>query len=132
MNEKKRIIPRITLEGWAANSTLRSEGIAFIAMTPKDARDRISHFGENRKQYILICPKLDWSWSDVANEVAGVVTDHGTRVSRGSEVSGIVQVAAVLGTRIATSVIREGDFVVIFCEGNEALAKVYSEKIANK
>ncbi len=128
MIEKMYEIPRITLKGWAANSILRSEGIAFIAMTPKDARDRISQFSGNKKRYILICPKLDWSWSDVANEVVGVVTDHGTRVSRGSEVSGIVQVAAVLGTRIATSVIREGEFIAIFCEGNEALAKVYSER----
>jgi phosphohistidine swiveling domain-containing protein len=130
MNEYKQNIPRITLKGWAANSTLRSEGIAFIAMTPKDARYRISQFSENMNDHILICPSLDWSWSDVANEVAGVVADHGTRVSRGSEVSGIVQVAAVLGTRNATSVIKEGDFIEIFCEGNEAIAKVYSAKRA--
>jgi len=78
----------------------------------------------------LICPLLDWSWSDIANEVAGVVTDHGTRVSRGSEVSGIVQVAAVLGTREATAKIKDGDYVQIFCEGNEALAKIF-EPIKN-
>jgi len=63
--------------------------------------------------------------SDIVNKVAGVVTDHGTRVSRGSEVSGIVQVAAVLGTKQATQVIQNNDFIEIICEGNEAVAKVY-------
>jgi phosphohistidine swiveling domain-containing protein len=121
-------MPRITLKGWAANSTLRSEGIAFKALTPKNARERIEHFAKDSKNFILICPGLDWSWSDVANMVAGVVTDHGTRVSRGSEVSGIVQVAAVLGTKTATQVIKEGDFVEIICEGNEALARVFDHK----
>ena len=65
------------------------------------------------KSHEFYCPLLDWSWSDIANNVAGVVTDHGTRVSRGSEVSGIVQVAAVLGTRDATAKIKDGDFVKI-------------------
>ncbi len=128
MKASNNKIPRIMLKGWAAISTLRSEGIAFIALTPKNARERIEHFSEDSKNFILICPGLDWSWSDVANMVAGVVADHGTRVSRGSEVTGIVQVAAVLGTKTATQVIKEGDFVEIICEGNEALARVFDHK----
>jgi pyruvate,water dikinase len=118
---------RLILKGWAANQISQTEGLAFISQTPKAARERISTFQDDSPR-ILICSRIDWSWSDVVNEVVGVVTDHGTRVSRGSEVSGIVQVPAVLGTKTATKQIREGDFIEIFCEGMEAIAKVYSDK----
>lgn len=120
---KKKL--RIILKGWAANSTLRSKGYAFIALTPEDARNRIKKYKNDPQKLILVCPSIDWSWSDIANSVGGVVADHGTRVSRGSEVSSIVQVAAVLGTKNATRIIKEGNFIEIICEGNEALAKVF-------
>ncbi|MHA1994748.1 MAG: PEP-utilizing enzyme [Candidatus Hodarchaeales archaeon] len=115
---------KFVLQGWAANSTRRSEGVAFVALDPASARARIENFRDQTPR-ILISPLIDWSWSDIANSVAGIVTDHGTRVSRGSEVSGIVQVAAVLGTRDATTKIKDGDYIQIICEGNEALAKVF-------
>jgi phosphohistidine swiveling domain-containing protein len=115
---------KFELQGWAANSSRRSEGVAFIAQDPATARDILDLFTYDSPR-ILVCPLLDWSWSDIAIKVAGVVTDHGTRVSRGSEVSGIVQVAAVLGTRNATKMINDGDYIKIICEGNDALAKVY-------
>jgi len=117
---------RLILRGWAANQISQTKGLAFISQTPEDARTRISAF-QTKTPRILVCPRIDWSWSDVVNDVAGVVTDHGTRVSRGSEVSGIVQVPAVLGTKTATRQILEEDFIEIFCEGMEAIAKVYSE-----
>jgi pyruvate,water dikinase len=124
MNSNFDLKLKFVLHGWAANTSRRAEGVAFIAHDPMTARDRLGSFQEDSPR-ILVCPSLDWSWSDVANSVAGVVTNHGTRVSRGSEVSGIVQVAAVLGTRDATERISEGDFIQIICEGNEALARVY-------
>lgn len=119
---------RLILKGWTANQVSQTEGLAFISQNPKAARDRISTFQDDTPR-ILVCPRIDWSWSDVVNEVVGVVTDHGTRVSRGSEVSGIVQVPAVLGTKTATQQIKEGDYIEIICEGMEAIAKVHSEKI---
>ena len=125
MDPEARLTLKITLQGWSANSFHRSEGYAFIVQTPVQARERIESFLKDIPR-ILVCPLLDWSWSDIANKVAGVVTDHGTRVSRGSEVSGIVQVAAVLGCRIATRDIVNGDYIKIICEGNDALAEVYS------
>lgn len=122
MNKDAKV--KFILKGWSANSTLSSEGNALIAETPSDAREQLSQVND-KKDWILICPSIDWSWSDIVNEVAGAVTDHGTRVSRGSEVSGIVQVAAVLGTKYATSKIHPGDYIKIHCKGNEAFAKVY-------
>jgi phosphohistidine swiveling domain-containing protein len=124
---KSNLKIKLILRGWAANQISQTEGLAFISHTPEAARARISTF-EKEKPHILVCPRIDWSWSDIVNDVAGVVTDHGTRVSRGSEVSGIVQVPAVLGTKTATQQITEGDFIEIYCEGMEAVAKVYSEK----
>ena len=125
MDPETRLTLKFSLQGWAANSSHRSEGYAFLAQNPAQARDRIKSF-VNDVPRILVCPLLDWSWSDIANSVAGVVTDHGTRVSRGSEVSGLVQVAAVLGTRHATTDILDGDYIKIICEGNDATAKVYA------
>ena len=121
---KKDGCAKLILQGWSANSTLRSEGKALIATTPGEAREQLTQF-QDKKAWILICPSIDWSWSDIVNEVAGVVTDHGTRVSRGSEVSGIVQVAAVLGTKTATIDIKTGDYIEIQCNGNEAIARVF-------
>jgi len=113
---------------WKYPHTFANSGFAFISETPEEARQKLEAFTQSKNSRILVCPQLDWSWSDVANNVKGVVTDHGTRVSRGSEVSGIVQVAAVLGTRIATSKIKDGDYIKIICEGNDAVAKVYRKK----
>ncbi|MFX0123062.1 MAG: PEP-utilizing enzyme [Candidatus Hodarchaeota archaeon] len=124
---KNNLKAKIILKGWAVNQVSQAEGLAFISQTPKAARALILSFQDDVPR-ILVCPRIDWSWSDIVNEVAGVVTDHGTRVSRGSEVSGIVQVPAVLGTKTATKQISEGDFIEIFCEGNEAIAKVYSNQ----
>jgi phosphohistidine swiveling domain-containing protein len=118
--------PRLILKGWAPSTTLRAEGYALIALTPNEAREKLALI-QYRKKIILVCPSLDWSWSDVADEVAGVITDHGTRVSRGSEVSGIVQVPAVLGTKNSTTLITNNEFVEIYCDHNEAIAKVYSK-----
>lgn len=130
MNSKLELTLKFNLQGWSANSYHRSEGIAFVASNPAEARENLDSFTDVTPR-ILVCPLLDWSWSDIANRVAGVVTDHGTRVSRGSEVSGILQVAAVLGTRYATRDIVDGDYVKIICEGNDAVAKVFSKKNFN-
>ncbi|MFX0052673.1 MAG: PEP-utilizing enzyme [Candidatus Hodarchaeota archaeon] len=130
MGRQEKINLKFVLKGYAANSFTRTEGIAFIAFAPSEARNQIATF-KDEKPRVLVCPNLDWSWSDVANAVAGVVTDHGTRVSRGSEVSGIVQVPAVLGTNNATTRIQDGDFIEIFCERNEAIAKVYSKSLSD-
>ncbi len=127
MDSEGRLKLKFTLQGYSANSSHRSEGYAFIVQNPEQARERMELFSKDIPR-ILVCPLLDWSWSDIANKVAGVVTDHGTRVSRGSEVSGIVQVAAVLGTRHATTDILDDDYIKIICEGNDAIAKVYSSK----
>ncbi|MFX0182796.1 MAG: PEP-utilizing enzyme [Candidatus Hodarchaeota archaeon] len=131
MGTQGKTILKFVLKGWAANSFSRTEGIAFIAFTPNDARNQISAF-KDKTSRVLVCPSLDWSWSDIANAVDGVVTDHGTRVSRGSEVSGIVQVPAVLGTNNATSKIQDGDFIEIICSGNEAVAKVFAKSSRSK
>lgn len=127
---KKNANYKLTLHGWSANNNLRAAGYAFLASDPDDARRQILAFKDDNPR-ILVCSSLDWSWSDVANEVVGVITDHGTRVSRGSEVSGIVQVAAVLGTKKATNLIQNDDYIEIICEGNEAIAKIFSSPIPN-
>ncbi|RLB28384.1 MAG: hypothetical protein DRG87_09455 [Deltaproteobacteria bacterium] len=69
---------------------------------------------------ILVTREIDWSWARIAERFVGVITDRGTRISRGSEVLMIMDKPVVLGTKTATEVLRAGDKLHIVCIGNEA------------
>ncbi|MBW2311173.1 MAG: hypothetical protein JRF35_08875 [Deltaproteobacteria bacterium] len=69
---------------------------------------------------ILVTREIDWSWTRIAERFVGVITDRGTRISRGSEVLMIMDKPVVLGTKTATEVLRAGDKVHIVCIGNKA------------
>ena len=69
---------------------------------------------------ILVTREIDWSWARIAERFEGVITDRGTRISRGSEVLMIMDKPGVLGAKTATEVLRTGDKVHIVCSGNEA------------
>ena len=114
-----------TLKGWGFGNYQVFIGDAFLAMNPTDARKYLSmKSAKQGKKMILVTGVVDWSWSDIIDRVGGVVTDHGTRVSRGAEVAGLLSIPAVLGTNNATREIKNGDRVRIVCEGNTAFAYV--------
>ena len=69
---------------------------------------------------ILVTREIDWSWARIVERFEGVITDRGTRISRGSEVLMIMGKPGVLGTKTATDVLRFGGKVHIVCSGNEA------------
>jgi pyruvate,water dikinase len=120
----------ITLKGWGFGNYQVFTGYAFLAMNPTDARKYLSkQSAKQNKSAILVTGVVDWSWSDIIDRVGGVVTDHGTRVSRGAEVAGLLSIPAVLGTNSATREIKNGDRIRIVCEGNKAYA--YVERLIN-
>jgi phosphoenolpyruvate synthase/pyruvate phosphate dikinase len=71
---------------------------------------------------ILVTREIDWSWARIVGHFEAVITDRGTRISRGSEVLMIMGKPGVLGTKKATEKIRSGATVQIVCVGNEAFA----------
>jgi phosphohistidine swiveling domain-containing protein len=70
---------------------------------------------------ILVTKEIDWTWTKILEPFEGVIADKGTRVSRGSEVLGIMGKPGVLGADDATSICRSGDRAEIVCRGNQAL-----------
>ena len=49
MDPKTKLELKFVLHGWAANSTRRSEGEAFIASNPEEARMKIEGFNNGKK-----------------------------------------------------------------------------------
>ena len=69
---------------------------------------------------ILVTREIDWSWTRILEWFSGVITDHGTRVSRAAEVLVIMDKPGVLGAKRATEILESGIEVQIVCNGNEA------------
>ncbi|WP_456426487.1 phosphoenolpyruvate synthase [Rhodocaloribacter sp.] len=69
---------------------------------------------------ILVTEMTDPDWVPVMRKVAGIVTDHGGRTCHAAIVSRELGIPAVVGTGIATEVLRDGQEVTISCaEGEE-------------
>ena len=69
---------------------------------------------------ILVTREIDWSWTRILEQFSGVITDHGTRVSRAAEVLVIMDKPGVLGAKRATQLLDSGIEVQIVCYGNQA------------
>ena len=69
---------------------------------------------------ILVTREIDWSWTRILERFSGVITDHGTRVSRAAEVLVIMDKPGVLGTKRATQLLESGTQVQVVCNGNQA------------
>ena len=69
---------------------------------------------------ILVTREIDWSWTRILARFSGVITDHGTRVSRAAEVLAIMDKPGVLGTKKATQLLDSGTEVQVICSANEA------------
>jgi len=78
---------------------------------------------------ILVTTEIDWSWTRILEHFAGVITNHGTRVSRAAEVLGLMNKPGVLGTQKATEILHSGTQAHIVCDGNEASVYLVHEKL---
>ncbi|WP_457652347.1 phosphoenolpyruvate synthase [Rhodocaloribacter sp.] len=69
---------------------------------------------------ILVTEMTDPDWVPAMKKVAGIVTDHGGRTCHAAIVSRELGIPAVVGTGIATEVLRDGQEVTLSCaEGEE-------------
>ncbi len=103
-------------------------GTLEILLDFKEASSYLETVGESLSPRILVTTEIDWSWTRILQQFAGVVTNKGTRVSRGAEVLVIMGKAGALGTKIATEVLRSGSQAQIVCCGNEASVYLVDEK----
>jgi phosphohistidine swiveling domain-containing protein len=71
---------------------------------------------------ILVCPATMPPWTPLFAIASGVVTDHGGVLSHTAIVAREYQIPAVIGTKVATSLIRDGQTVTV--DGSEGTVKM--------
>ena len=94
----------------------------------KEASDYPETKNKNSSE-ILVTAEIDWSWTRILEHFAGVITNHGTRVSRAAEVLGLMNKPGVLGVQKATKILHSGTQAHIVCDGNEASVYLVREKL---
>ncbi len=78
------------------------------------------HIDQFRDGAILVAEMTDPDWVPIMKRAAGIVTDHGGRTSHAAIVSRELGVPAIVGTREATKIVKNGQEITISCaEGNE-------------
>ena len=110
-------IPEITGECPFMHRAIR--GTVRVLPGFKEASDYIETAPE-RSAEILVTREIDWSWTRILERFSGVITDHGTRVSRAAEVLVIMDKPGVLGAKRAMQILESGIEVQIACDGNQA------------
>ena len=114
----------LILTGECHNMEKTTTGVVYVWETFEKANKNLENLGDDVDK-ILVTEYIDWTWTHVLEHFQGVVTDHGTRVSRAAEVIALMMLAGALGTRDATKILKTGQKVKIICTGNDA--KVFLE-----
>lgn len=100
------------VEGTGSGSELRGVGVSSGRVRGRVRIPLSVHdTGDLSSDDILVVPHLTPAWSSVLTRVGAVVTDVGGSLSHGSIVARELGVPAVMGTRIATKVLEEGQLV---------------------
>jgi pyruvate,water dikinase len=90
-------------------------GTARVIMSLDDA-ERLNH-GE-----VLVCPATMPPWTPLFAIASAVVTDHGGVLSHTAIVAREYQIPAVIGTKVATSLIRDGSTITV--DGTEGTVRM--------
>ncbi|MFF2878113.1 PEP-utilizing enzyme [Gottfriedia sp. NPDC057991] len=80
--------------------------------TVKVVRDQ-SEFGKVKKGDILVCKTTTPPWTVLFTLVGGIVTDVGGILSHAATVAREYGVPCVIGTKIATSMLKDGDIITV-------------------
>ena len=112
---EKHADPRI-INGNAASAG-KITGTARVILSLDDA-DRLGH-GE-----ILVCPATMPPWTPLFAIASAVVTDHGGILSHTAIVAREYQIPAVIGTKVGTSLIRDGQTITV--DGTNGTVKMES------
>jgi pyruvate,water dikinase len=78
---------------------------------------------------ILVTESTDPDWVPVMRRAAGIVTDHGGPTSHAAIVSRELGVPAVVGARLATARLRDGQPITLSCAEGE-IGRVYEGRLA--
>ena len=114
--KKLRNIPQLT--GECPTMQKAAYGIVWVLEDYEKAGSFVENM-ERDSPWILVTREFDWSWTRILENFAGVISDDGTRVSRASEVLGMMGKPGVLGTGNATEILRSGARALILCEGSK-------------
>jgi len=110
-------IPEIT--GECPTMHLATRGTVRVLVDFKEASGYVETAPQPSAE-ILVTREIDWSWTRIFERFSGVITDRGTRLSRGAEVLVIMDKPGVLGAKRATQLLESGIEVQIVCNGNQA------------
>jgi phosphoenolpyruvate synthase/pyruvate phosphate dikinase len=117
--EKMELTPIPEIAGECPTMNRAARGTVRVLVDFKEASGYVEAARQPSAE-ILVTREIDWSWTRILERFSGVITDHGTRVSRGAEVLVIMDKPGVLGTKKATQLLESGTEVQVICSGNEA------------
>jgi pyruvate,water dikinase len=83
-----------------------------------DDAERLNH-GE-----VLVCPATMPPWTPLFAVASAVVTDHGGVLSHTAIVAREYQIPAVVGTKVGTSLIKDGSTITV--DGGEGTVRMES------
>jgi phosphoenolpyruvate synthase/pyruvate phosphate dikinase len=113
------LIPIPEIGGECPTMHRATRGTVRVLADFKEASDYVATARQPSAE-ILVTQEVDWSWTHILERFSGVITDHGTRVSRAAEVLVIMGKPGVLGVKRATQMLESGTEVQIVCNGNKA------------
>ena len=73
---------------------------------------------------ILVCPMTNTDYMPAIRKAAGIVTDHGGILCHASIISRELKIPCIVGTKIATQVLKDGDLVEV--DANKGEIKILS------
>ena len=105
----------LLLEGEAIGNKI-GRGVARIVMSIND----IEEFKEGD---VLVTEMTDPDWEPIMKIASAIVTNRGGRTCHAAIVSRELGIPAVIGTKIATEIIKDGDEITVDC--SEGVGRVY-------
>lgn len=117
--EKMELIPIPEITGECPTMHRATRGTVRVLADFKEASGYVATARQPSAE-ILVTREIDWSWTHILERFSGVITDHGTRVSRAAEVLVIMDKPGVLGAKRATQMLESDIDVQIVCNGNKA------------
>ena len=127
--EKKLTFKDYILKG--KNPKLLLEGIAIgEQITAGKARviKDIKKINEFQKGEVLVTTITDPDWEPIMKKASAIITDLGGRTSHAAIVSRELGVSCIVGSKLATSVLKTGQEITVDCSGGEK-GRIYQGRI---
>lgn len=113
-------LSKVLAEGIAVGDKISAGKVRLIKNTK-----RINEFKEGD---ILVTAMTDPDWEPIMKKASAIVTDLGGRTSHAAIVSRELGVNCIVGTKIATSILSNGQEVTVDCSSGE-VGKIYDGRV---